>query len=107
MATAVPVTRINRDGTSPSTATAADPTNDNSVANGGKMFVEMENTDTVQHTVSVPLVKQVDGQLVAARTYDLAAGEVLYAGPYSPTNYGSLIVLKCSSGLVQYRAYSV
>lgn len=104
---AVPVTLLNRDGVAPPAPTPGDTVEGHTVSNGGRMFVELNNTDTVSHTVTVDVPGAIDGQTVADRSYALAAGEVRNVGPWPVNVYGGSLSLTVDSALVELRAFAV
>lgn len=105
---AVPVTNITRAGGVDPAGTAGDTTNGMTVSNGGTMFLQVNNTDTVARTFEIDVPGAIDGIAPANRTYSLAAGESRKIGPWPVTIYGnSLSVPVVSSNLLQFRAFAV
>lgn len=49
-------------------------------------FLIVKNADTVQHTLTFDIVFTVDGQAVADKTLNIAAGETRMVGPF-PANW--------------------
>lgn len=105
---AVPVTALTRAGLVDPAATAGDTTNGMTISNGGTMFLQVNNTDTVARTFEVDIPGSIDGIVYPNRTYSLAAGESRKYGPWPVTIYGnSVFVQVVSSNLLQFRAFSL
>lgn len=108
MSTNVPVTKVDRDGgTAQPAPTAADDVNGNNFVNNSRMFLEVANTDTADHTVTVALPTKVDGQEVADPQYTVTAGSTLLIGPWPVQHYTSVLEVTVDSNLLDFRAYAV
>lgn len=105
---AVPVTSITRAGAVDPAGTAGDVANGMTVSNGGTMFLQVTNTDTVARTFEIDVPGAIDGVAPPNRTYSLAASASQKIGPWPVTIYGnSLSVPVVSSSLLQFRAFAV
>lgn len=104
-ATALTLTRVGHLTPVPlPAAVASDPTNGNSVPNGGSTLLILKNTDTASHTVMVSFSKKVQGQAVTPLTWTLAAGDeqIVKLGPVP--DFGSSVFIDTDSNLVTVRA---
>ncbi len=105
---AVPVTQLTRAGIVAPAETAGDTTNGMTISNGGSMWFEARNSDTVARTFTVDVPGDIDGIAPPDRSYSLAAGEVRRCGPWPQAVYGnSLFLPTVSSALIVFRAFSM
>ncbi len=105
---AVPVTQLTRAGVVAPAETAGDTTNGMTISNGGSMWFEARNSDTVARTFEVDVPGDIDGILPPNRAYSLVAGETRRCGPWPQAVYGNSLVLPVvSSTLLKFRAFSM
>ncbi|WHT21007.1 hypothetical protein N8J89_08050 [Crossiella sp. CA-258035] len=110
-ATALPVTNLGHktglNVTAADTGVAADNTNGNSVANGGRTFIIAQNTAGTSATVSVAVERNVDQQTVTPVTHTIPANKVhvIVLGP--PAIYGQNTIVTASASTVKLAAYSM
>lgn len=87
---AIPVTQITRAGVAAPTETTADPVNNHTVANNGKVVLLARNSgSTVDRTITLRLSSVVDGQSVTPRTVAIPQSESRYIGPFPTGDYGT------------------
>lgn len=89
------------------TAPSADPTNGNSIPNGGSTIVLVENTDTASHTLTVEFARSFDGQVVTPKVHTLVASTkyMLRMGPVS--DYGNVVKVTANSNLVKITPFEL
>lgn len=87
------------------TALACDVTG-NTVANGGNLVLEFNNSGASTYTVAVALTTAPDGQTVTPISYSLAAGETKVASGWPPSFYGQTLTFTASNVAVKYIAYN-
>lgn len=110
MPTPTPVTSTNIDhkvSLLKPTAVACDATNGNSVANGGNLILELNNSGASSYTVTISATPTGDGQAVTPIVYTLAAGETRLVGGWPPSFYGNPLVFTANNVAVKYIAYTV
>lgn len=85
--TTLSVQQIDRTGLTPSFSAA---NSDGSyVANDGKVFIEVKNSDTSDHTVTIATPNQVDGLAIADLTVTVPASGDKMIGPFPPSVYNN------------------
>jgi hypothetical protein len=84
--TTLTVTEVTRVGQDIATLGAANA-DGHSVANGGDVWLEVDNADASPHTVTITTPRTVDGQDVAEYTQVVAAGERMIFGPFPTTTF--------------------
>lgn len=88
-------------------APAACDVTGNTVANGGNLVLEFNNSGASTYTVTVALTSTLDGQSVTPITYSLTAGQTKVAAGWPPSFYGSTLTFTASNAAVTYVAYNV
>jgi len=100
-ATALPVpTVITRAGATPPSLTATDATNGNTFLNDGHTWLEVNNTDSSTHTLTIHLAQLVDGQPAASLVKTLTAGATKRYAKFPVPQYGSKVLLTVDSALL-------
>lgn len=110
MPTPTPVTSTNIDhhvSLLKPTPLACDATNGNSVASGGNLILELNNSGASPYTVIISANPTGDGQAVTPITYTLAAGETRLVGGWPPNFYGNPLIFTAQNIAVKYIAYTV
>ena len=91
----VPHQQISRSGTIISgtgvSEVVADPTNDHSVVNDGRVLIAVRNTDAAPQSVVFVTPGTVDTQAVADRSESITDGVQEIFGPFSPAEYGDVL----------------
>lgn len=106
-ATALPTpTPVSRAGVTAATPTAMDAVNGNTFLNDGKTWLDLTNTDTNTHTVTIHLAALVDGQSVTSRTVTITAGVTKKYTKLPIAAYGSKVLLTVDSALVTAATYN-
>lgn len=95
--TPITVNRISRTGLDLSTVSpvAADVSNGNSVANSGRVFIAVHNTNagSTAHIITATLTGGKDGQTITPKSISVAATKTEYLGPWPTDIYtGTLVV---------------
>lgn len=106
-ATPVTVTTITRTGIAPAAFVNSDNVNGNSVANDGRTWIEVSNTDTGPHTVAVTVAREVDGQTVTPVSHSVVAGAQLRLGPFPIEDYGNVVTVTTNAALLKIAAYNL
>ncbi|MDT7847210.1 hypothetical protein [Streptomyces justiciae] len=105
---AVPVTQINRAGVAPGTETNGDATNNHTVANNGRMFLEVRNSSsTVARTVTFRFPTVVDGQAVTPRAVSIPISSTRRFGPFPTGDYGSQLQVDVDNAELKLTAYGL
>lgn len=89
------------------TPVACDATNGNSVANGGNLILELNNTGASPYTVTISANPTGDGQAVTPIVYTLAAAETRLVGGWPPNFYNNPLVFTANNVAVKYIPYTV
>jgi hypothetical protein len=86
---------------------AADTTNGDTVPNGGRTILVMNNTAGTSGTVTVETSATVDELAVADRTFTIPANtvQVVKLGPVN--TYGTTTKVTCSATTIKLAAYTV
>jgi hypothetical protein len=87
--------------------TNADNVNGNSIANGGKVLLVMNNTGGSSATVSVAYGSTYDGQTVPALQFTIPAGKVSQAPLGTPAQFGQSTLVTASASTVKLAAYAM
>lgn len=108
----VPVTTASRSSASGAlpAATTGDATNNHSVANNGKVYLILKNTNgaSTSRTATVKNQTSADGLASTThRVYTIPAGEEWIRGPFPTAVYGTLLELDVSHAEVTIRAIQV
>ncbi|WP_027947205.1 hypothetical protein [Amycolatopsis taiwanensis] len=106
-ATAITPATISRSGTAYQTLAACDATNGNTVPNSGQVFLELSNTDTASHTVTVAIPGVVDGVASPGKVISLSASAHGLYGPFPLAIYGPNLAFTADSNLVKVAAYQL
>lgn len=107
-ATPIAINTITRAGLTPVSEVAGDPTNGNSVANNGSVWLEVSNSAGSSGTVTVAIPGQVDGQTVPAKSYTIPATTgKKRLGPYPPSVYGDPLIITPSATTITIAAYQL
>ena len=88
-------------------ATTGDAVNGHSVANAGRMWLEVTNTNgaSTARTLTVHLPGSFDGQTVTPRTYSIAAGATMSIGPWPPESYSGSLLLDVDNAELHIAAF--
>lgn len=107
--TAVPVNGLVRTGVTSVAPVAADVANGNSVANNGRTFIEVTNSDTVVHNLTIQPTTLVDGQTVVPVTHAIPANQALPIkyGPFSTADYSSTLEINGDNAMLKFAAYAM
>ena len=93
--TTITVQKILRTGLSP--VLAAANADGSYVANNGRVFIDLRNTNAAARNITIATPGAVDGLAVADRTVNIAIGSVTpqekMIGPFPPEIYGSTLTL--------------
>jgi hypothetical protein len=102
----LPVTNISRSGVADGAEVNGDSVNNHSVANDGRMWIEVRNADASNpHTLTVRFPGVVDGQSVTPKTYPIAATTKRRIGVFPPADYGSVVQVDVDSSQLKLTAY--
>lgn len=106
---ALTVTPISKTGIAPTAETTGDATNNHSVANDGRTFLLVRNSNgaATARILTIRLSGSVDGQAITSRTYSIAAGASLYVGPFNTTNYGTTMLVDVAHADLKLSAYRI
>lgn len=107
--TAIPVTPITRAGVAGVAGTASDVSNGNSCVNNGKTWLEVTNTDTAAHPITIQPTRPVDGILVApvSHTIPLSTTVPVKIGPFSTVDYGTTLEFNGANAGVLVSPYTI
>lgn len=106
-ATALTVHTLSRAALDTSATVASNAVDGNTVGNNGKVWIEVNNTDTGPHTLTVAFAETVDGQVITPRTYTVAASTKGKVGPWPVAQYGSSVLVTTGNVLLQLAAYKL
>jgi hypothetical protein len=101
----LPLTEITRAGVAPGAEVTADPANDHSFANDGRVFLLARNSGAGSHTVTIVTPGTVDEQAIADVGIAIPAGASRYIGPFPPSIYGSPVSVDVASNELRLTAY--
>ena len=105
-ATAVPVNNIDhKTALAKPTPVACDPTNGNSVSNGGTLVLEF--TSSAGGTVSVAFPNAVDGQAITPLQYTFTGAQTKLVGGFPVSIYGSTLTFTASVNTITVIPYQV
>lgn len=105
-ATALPApTVITRAGVSAPAPTAMDAVNGNTFLNDGDTTLEVTNSDTVTHTLTIHLAQLVDGQAVTSLTKTITAGVTKRYAKFPVLQYGAAVLLTVDSALLEANTF--
>lgn len=106
---AVPVTPLSRTGTgvAPAAETNGDATNNHTVANDGKTWLLVRNSNgaALARVLTVRLSGGRDGQSITPRTYSIPAAASRYIGPFPVSDYGSTMQVDVDNAELKLSAY--
>lgn len=107
--TAVTVTPITRAGVAGVAGTASDVSNGNSCANNGRTWLEVTNTDTSAHAITIQPTRTVDGQQVPAvsHTIPLSTTVPVKIGPFSTVDYGAILCFNGANAGILVSPYTI
>lgn len=102
----IPVTNLSRAGVADAAETNGDSVNNHSVANDGKVWIEVRNADASNpHSATVKIQDTVDGQAVSSKVYPLAATTKRRIGPWPVKDYGTTLQVDVDSAQLKLTAY--
>lgn len=105
-ATAIPVTQVSRSGTASVAGTAGDTVNGNSVANDGKVWLELGNSGGVSHTCTVtPAALGADGLTLGTKVITIPAGGSYRTDVWPTAIYGTQLQLTVDNVAVTISPY--
>lgn len=107
--TNVVVTQITRAAAAGVAGTASDVANGNSCTNNGKTWLEVTNTDTALHHITVQATRPVDGSLVApvSHTIPLSTTVPVKIGPFSTVDYGTILEFNGDNAGILVSPYTI
>lgn len=85
----------------------ADNVNGNSVANGGKTFIVINNTVASPATVTIAYGTTYDGQTIPAISLTIPASKVEMIPLGVPAQFGQSVLVTASANTVKLAAYSM
>lgn len=103
----VPVNTITRTGIANATPVTGDATNNHTVVNDGRSWIEVENTGASSRNLTVHITKLVDGQTPAAKVYSISAGAKRRIGPFPVDMYSSALSVDVAHAELVLAAYTV
>lgn len=86
---------------------AADNVNGNSIANGGKVLLVINNTGGSSGTVSIAYGGTYDGQTIPAISVTVPAGKVSQIPLGTPTQFGQSTIVTASANTIKLAAYAM
>jgi len=105
-ATALPApTIITRAGATPPSAVATDAVNGNTFLNDAHTFLDVTNTDSSTHTLTIHLALLVDGQSATSITKTITAGVTKRFGKFPIKEYGATPLITVDSALLHAAAF--
>jgi len=105
-ATALPAPSvITRAGATPPSAVATDAVNGNTFLNDGHTWLEVTNTDTSTHTLTIHLAQLVDGQAAISIVKTLTASAVKRYAKFPVARYGSKVLITVDSALLHVATF--
>jgi hypothetical protein len=106
-ATPITPTVITRAGITPPSFASSDNVNGNTIANNGRLWIELSNTDASSRNATIALAREVDGQAVTPTPHTVAAGEQLRIGPFPTEDYGNHLIVTTDNALLKIAAYTL
>lgn len=105
----VPVTNITRAGVAPAAEVNGDPANNHQVANDGRTFLVVRNSNgaSTARTLTVIIQGAIDGFAPTPRTYSIPAAASRYIGPFDTVAYGSLMQVNVDNAELKLSAYNL
>lgn len=104
---AITVTPITRDGVTGAAEADGDPANNHSIANTGRVFVEVRNASVdTAHDVTFVTQTTIDGQAVGDRTTSIPFGETHRFGSFPVNFYGRELHVDVAHADLKLRAFS-
>jgi hypothetical protein len=103
----VPVNTIARGGIANATPVTGDATNNHTVVNNGRTWIEVENTGASSRSLTFHITKLVDGQTPAARVFTIAAGAKRRHGPFPVADYGTALSVDVAHAELVLAAYTL
>jgi hypothetical protein len=105
-ATALPLpTLVTRAGVTAVTPAAMDAVNGNTFLNDGHTGLEITNSDSSTHTLTIHLAYLVDGQAAASRVVTITAGVTKRYAKIPVKEYGAKVLLTVDSALLKAATY--
>lgn len=105
-ATALPApTVITRAGATPPSLVATDAVNGNTFLNDANTWLEVTNTDSSTHTLTIHLAQLVDGQAATSITKTLTAGATKRYTKFPIKEYGGNVLITVDSALIHAATY--
>lgn len=105
-ATALPApTVITRAGATPPSLVATDAVNGNTFLNDGNTWLEVTNTDSSTHTLTIHLAQLVDGQAATSITKTLTASATKRYAKFPVKEYGAAVLITVDSALLHAAAF--
>ncbi|RKR92772.1 hypothetical protein BDK92_7252 [Micromonospora pisi] len=103
----IPVTEVTRAGIAPAAETNGNATDNHVVANNGKVILLVRNSNgaATARTVTVRFARDVDGQAVTPRTYEIPAAASRYIGPFDQATYGAQMQVDVDHADLKLSAY--
>lgn len=98
-------TVITRAGATPPSAVATDAVNGNTFLNDGHTFLDVTNTDTSTHTLTIHLAQLVDGQSAASFVRTLTASASKRYAKFPVKEYGAAVLITVDSALLHAVAF--
>lgn len=107
--TNLPVNLVTRTGLAGVAGTASDVSNGNSCTNNGKTWLEVTNTDTSAHAITIQPSRLVDGQTVSpvSHTIPLSTTVPVKIGPFSTFDYGTTLQFNGANAGLLVSVYSI
>jgi hypothetical protein len=105
-ATALPAPTVaTRAGVTVPTAVATDAANGNTMLNDGHTFLDVTNTDSSTHTLTIHLAQLVDGQSATSFVRTITAGVSKRYGKFPVSAYGTKLLITVDSALLHAVAF--
>lgn len=108
--TAVAVNQVTSAGTNSVAGVAMDAVNGNSVANNGQStWIEIKNPDAAVHHITIQPTREVAGYSVVPTPIAIPANTTLPVkfGPFTVTDYSSVLEVSTDSALLTIAAYQI
>lgn len=98
-------TIITRAGATPPALVASDAVNGNTFLNDGHTWLEVTNTDSSTHTLTIHLAQLVDGQSAASFVKTLTAGTTKRYARFPIMQYGAKVLITVDSALLHVATF--
>lgn len=105
----VPVNALTTSGIAPAAEVNGDPVNNHAVANDGRTFVLVRNSNgaATARTLTIVVQGAVEGQGITPKTVSVPAAASRYLGPFNTTNFGSELQLNVDNAELKLSAYRI